>query len=659
MMKRIFSLVVIAFFCVSAYCADNKKDVNLNSMVVRVDSTSLANLNSAFDVLMQMNGISYTDKEILVDKKIKADVYIGDRRLYGITDLYHLPANHISTIKIDRSPNASYGKQVRAVIIITLLKDFAEGIRLDNHFQMDMTHKLATGNELNIGLKRRQFDVGAFLAINETYSKPYEEDDTWTYNYYGENKAVLKSLSTSNYSAESYTQLLTGAISLGYDFSINHNLKVSYNCKWLRVNNSFYDDRLNSSYNADEFGHIDRTNPTSQSTQDGRTRHPKTHHTFDIEYNGKVGDWSIKAGNTSFKEFANKHAQTFYDTDISYSNFLRKEANSRTYFNLKRDLWNGSITFGPEYVYSGMDVLSEDFTNDTPSDDRIHAFEKEHSFAAFVNTTQTFGNLTLDVGVRYETVKYNYKSLPDDQGVRPIDFNRHYNRVYPNVTATMKFGENTLTLSHIQTFNKPYLGDTRIEIMGSFEVDHYMIKTERIMTNSIGWQWKALSLRAEHNYFKDPVCNGYTGKSYHAMDFYADVKTNVSIWQPSLSVNLHKQWFYQLITDSKNSLKTPICFVQLNNLFTLPCGWNVRLNGKWRSSGAVRDKKYLRGNFAIDMAIQKAFLKNKLIAELSATNLIHSPWNYNVSFSELRDRTMSGTQSRMVRMVSLSLRYTL
>lgn len=644
----------------------------------QVEGTQLATLHSIMDVLMQMTGIECGDNGIYVTGRGQAEVYLNNRKVTDITELWHTQASNIVSVSVIQQPGVEYGKEVRAVILVKVKEVKNDGFSLDNHLRFDLTNKLSTNEELNLGFKKNKLNIRGLAAWNEQRSTVLERPIAFTY---AEKTHMPTGAQFTTQHTTSKVQQLTARFNADYDFTPCHRLSLGYTFLRLPRAITRYDDQSTTSYGVLD-GKVNYDAPTvSHSTMDANS--PETRHTMNVEYRGFLQKWTLFAGNNTYWD-RNKTR----DERPAYVNHkLTDEVYSRSYIRAEMPAANGTLRLGTEYNYNDVNLKNE-YTN-TPKD-LIHVSNTNHVLALYTSLDQQIGDWTLSAGVRYEHEELLYKPFDDDvvgmaasftHGIMGGDmskmpgweqtvtgnliayghYKRHGNYLAPTVSIGTRIKDSQLTLSYAQTYQRPSLALITIASGEVSDSEDKILRTERQSTAMLAWQWKWIGAEATYNQYTDPLCNdSYNGPSYDALQFKLTLSPTIGkIWKPAFMAQLQKQWFDMQLANGKHKLNTPVLTLQFNNTITLPHNWMIRLNADWHSRGHERNIYYYSANLELDAAVQKVFPRQHLTIELLGDNLLRDSWTDITNYARASSLSSDGSKVRKPRTVSLSVRYTL
>lgn len=687
MNKRFITFALLALLFkgspVQAY-ADNA------SFNIPVNNTELATLTNVMDIIDQIPGVSYDDEEITVDGRGTAEVYINDRRLTELTELWHTPANKVEYVEVVTNPGAQYDKSVRAVLIIHLKTVTDNGFNLDNTLRFDYTTRLSTNNELTLAWKQDRLNAGFFAGWNQSRQQLLEEDYSTSYK---DKKPVTGTKDVLDLYAHSQQLTLKG--NLGYDFTPLHHIEAAYS--FQRVpRSSVYVNEIESSTYEPKGGSIDFSHPISTDIVPGLTiSSPKTRHDFNLEYRGYIKQWTLSVGSNVMVEDRDYTAQPI-EPQSNPLTIDRDQITTRSYAKASLPVNEGKFDVGVEFNSDKMKLMVDRHRHEDIFDTwyNNHTNNSDMTTAAYINLSQTFGIWTLAGGLRYEDAHFSYKPYDDDGlmiflddvipglikemgGISEEDFNQYKylqlwrdrkltndNRhIYPNLSISARLGESTLSISYSISRKKAYLAYSHIAF---YELSEDFFKTkivrdERVTTTILDWKWKWLSASLTYNRHTDPVfttlstINSFNGKEYDDVDLNVVASPSVGLWHPSVSFSLHKQWL-EIDGVKPTRLKKPYVAIGWTNSFNLPKNWLILVNADWHSKGAKSNTYYYSENLNMDASVQKTFAHPNLSVKLQLSDIFRNSYD-DVTVYTGTETNSVGYAVRNPRILSLIIKY--
>lgn len=663
-MNKVIVTLLAVFFSIGMH-GQTSEDIEDTSTETKIEGTELARLPYAIDVLKQLPKVVVTGDGVTVVGRGTPAIYVENRKVTELSELSQIPANKVGSISVITQPGAEYGKDVQSVIVIKTIAEKKNGFRLNETMRFDLTRKLATNNELQLGWKRDALIFRVTMSFNE-YNKYFHK--TTFKRYYDDHQQQQGADQKTSSTIDSYKQSLTGRLKASYQFDENNSLSADYSYRNVRIDRTYV--------------------PESYQTK----RVPDTRHDIGLEYAGKIGAWNVSIGNNTFFDDIDQKSVT----PVTQGYYLRDEYDIRSYAKANTTLGKGKLILGAEHEYAHMDVDKHDLSH-VPSEylerfGGVHAINTDHTYAVFASASQTFGRWTIEGGLRYEHRTSVYKPCDDDGLMRYLNYwvdekkllhvdpeskdpvsllaldkklqtERDY--LYPTLKLSTKLGKSSFALLHTQSSVRPYLGLTRLSIrdVESAFADDRVLRTEKIATTSLEWKYQWVNLTSTYTRYTEPICSTldgsvmYNAPDYDALDLNTTLSPKIGIWNPVLNVNMHKQWFDMPLANGGNKLKDILLKVSLNNTVSLPHGWLILLDANWHGRGAERNIYYYSTNLCVNASVQKEYPRQRLTFILSGTNLFRNSYVDVTRYTQSYNGLSEGAREREVRMVSFSVNY--
>ena len=653
----IMLMVSFPYVCISA---EDKAESAYN--VVMVQGTTYAELGSAMDVMRHISQLSINDDyEISIIGRGVASVYVGKRKVTYNMELNRIPASVVKSVEVIRNPDASFSKDVLAVVIIHLIEIEEEGLKVNEDLSIDMKRVPSFTNILNLKYDYKRVSIISRFTVEEFKETRYESSFEQDYMSTQQGNILLRQVFAPK-DTKQHRQTLTGMLGLIYDFTANQRLTLMYEARWKR-----FDKTKSSStaytYSADDEGNLDKETPQDVFS----SYHPGDKnsgiHDVNAEYTGKLGEWHISIGNNTVIE-KNKDMSSTYDIQnvlLNNEDYIHDGLYTRSFVNASSSLWKGKINMGGEHIFNTMDIMQDEHIDITKL--RRHFDYDATTFAAFANIEQNLGSWYAGAGIRFEHTDFSYRNKPDDMSVGVSDFRYSIsdNLLYPNAKIGTHLGNSNLELSFERSYNLPRREN--LHFVGTTDSDEQMLYIERISSTTLLWGWDFLKVSATHQYHSNPLFNttdgkvDYNGRSFNAFTLETTLSPTISFWKPELYIGLYRQWLYMPLPNGSQDLNVPFAQIRLNNTLTFPHSWTILVNGLWHSKGTQRNIRYQSTNFELFASVMKGFLKNRLIIQASLQNALRGSWDDVTKYAYVPQYISRGHKNQKVRNLSFSIRY--
>lgn len=662
-------LILSALMALPAWADSDSDESGLQTgspSVIQVATTDYARLRSAKDVLEQLPMVMIDDDgNLVVMGHGVARIYVDRRLLTTPDELSRISASAVQEVEIITAPDASYDKDVRAVIIVRLIEGKTEGLTVDDRLLVDMKRVPAFSNQVGMKYRSREMEFFTQLSIDEAREHHYQKNFEQTYTSADEQNKLV-SRQTVEAEPRIHQQLLTALVGMNYDLTATQNLALAYECDWLRF--AHVDIPLTAKlYEANAEQVLDLQHPVSSFRALEQQHSQNGAHDLRATYTGSFGLWRLDAGINSILSKRENYADQYLVNKDHISNevYVLDNLYLRDYVHAGRTLGKGKLQLGLEHILNRQDISIDNELKEQP---HIGGSLKAQQYAAFANLGQQQENWRWSAGLRYEHIRYSFRpennhdvnhSQPTG-AVKAEDLADDY--FYPNLTVGVKTGQSDLELSFTRSYQKPDMQNLHKTIEGNYYMESMNV-VERISTTTLTWQHKWLQLSASHLYLDDPLFHtidgkvNFSGNDYNAMEVDLALSPTFGCWKPLLNVHYHRQWLNMELANGRNKLNDPFVNIGFTNCLTLPKEWMVRLNAYWHSKGCVGNEKYQAENFELSSSLLKDLCNHRLTIELSLQNALRDSWLDTTRYADVSYNQSKGYRKRVVRNLSLSLRY--
>lgn len=630
-----------------------------DAMVTTVAGSVLEKSGTGNDLLDKIPGISADDGSVNVFGRGAAEIYINGRKMRNSSELDQLSSDNIKSVEVVRNPGARYDASVKAVVRILTKKPQGEGFGFDNRFvtRNRRTYGWSTFDQFNFNYRKSGFDLSGTLfggkfrsGNNQQMTLDTHLDKLWQQKM----DATYAKTERSN---------VEGTLAMNYQFNEKHSMGVRYDI-----------DRYMSTFG--DWRYITQVFADNQLYENSSSRmliyDPSTRHSLNYYYNGQVGNWNI---DFNADGLWNPTKETQHTTEIigeSDENHINtyNENNSTLYaakLMLSHPLWQGNLSFGGEYSHTKRSNLYLNPEGVLADDD---SQIKEGSASMFVDYTRSFGDVSVQAGVRYEHVGFDYYEKGKHIDVQ----SRKFDNVFPSLNINFPIGKAQVQLSYAGDISRPSYDNLR---NNTYYANRYTYQTGNpFLTPTItqnvllaaSYQWLNFSLgyshvkddmmqMAETYSEEDPTISllkMINTEPYDRLTTSLTLAPTIGLWKPQLTAELYKQWFSMKTHNDMLSLDNPVATLVWRNNFSLPAGILLDVNAAYTTCGNNQNIYQRKDAFDVSLALYKAFFNNRLSIQLQAKNLLETDDADAVIYSGIR--TMTDYISDF-RQVTLTLRY--
>ena len=256
--------------------------------------------------------------------------------------------------------------------------------------------------------------------------------------------------------------------------------------------------------------------------------------------------------------------------------------------------------------------------------------------SAFVEYGRQIGKVSLQAGVRYEHVTFDYYI----QNVYRKDLSRSTGDFFPSLALSFPLGKVQMQLGYAKDIQRPSFGELSGEVTYNNRYTYQTgnplllpMTTDNISLNAI-YRWASLSVGYQH--IKNKVFYSSAPYSEEKPDVMLLSLTNhpsydfcfasltlspkIGFWSPQLSGQFTKQWIEIETHEGVVSANKPIFSLVWRNDFKLPQGFIFNASLNYQTKGHYENAYLHLNTWKMDFSLQKSFLKNRLNVQLSAKN---------------------------------------
>ena len=605
-----------------------KTQIKGDAIVTSVENSVLASLGSANDVLGKIPGVVDNGDGIEVLGKGSPIIYINGRLVRDNSELEQLNSDEIKHVEVISNPGARYDATVSAVIRIQTIRKQGDGFGFNlrsSTYQSEYNTDLM--DQLNMNYRHGNLDIFAKLNYNNTNSIQYSNITQSL-----QSVRLLELNNTLDFT--SHKQLMKPTLGVNYQFNENHSVGMRY----VSTQQIKYRNEGDSHSIATYDGVLD---------DDLRTLSTMLYDDFDNHqlnayYNGTIGKLNIdfntdllmqdEDGHDTYNEVSTTDENRIVNSYYKVNNRMGAGKLVFTY-----PVWGGSLSAGSEYTYTYRKDIYWNPENYLSSANSIIREQNATGFAEYSHALP-FG--AINAGVRYEHVAFNYfvdKRLQLDQS-------REYDNFFPNASLSAKLGSVQTQLSYAVKTQRPSYHQLRnsVTYIDRYSLDKGNPTLQPQITHdlSLTGAWKFLTLSSSYKVKEgafvqwgeaqpdNPDAMMLTshnyGKAIPELSAFVSASPQIGCWMPSLTIGAVKQWLDMEYRGEVISMNKPICVAYFTNIIQLPRQFLVNASFNYQGKGHTLVYETLSHNYALDLSVQKSFMKDALTLELEGTDLFNS-----------------------------------
>ena len=630
-------------------------------MTTTIVGSVLEKAGTMENLLDRIPNVSAQNGSIKVFGRGEPVIYINGRQMRDKSELDRLHSDNIKSVEVITNPGARYAASTKAVIRITTKKIQGEGFGFDASTTGEYDEKENFGgySRLNMSYRKNGLELGAYAFG----ARQYQPDN--------------KDLQQKTYLDKTWNQK-SEIIQVGIIEAMNFRLDASYqldannsigaNFGFLRNPKQTWNGDMSSSILQDE-----ELSEISDSHADFFWQ--KNNLSSNIYYVGKIGKLSIDF-NTDWlwsKEYQNDVTKEQYqEVGMNAQSQTAHSLTNKDYhllaskLVLSYPLLGGNLSLGGEYSNTHRTSKYQVVPTNLVSDDDSRITESMTS--SFLTFSRDFGNLSLEAGMRYEYIDFNYY----EYGKYVPEQSKSYGNWFPSLSLSMPVGKVQMQLSYAADINRPSYHNLRSGIQYdnryTYETGHPFLVSQisRNLNYELAYKWLTFDMTYSHTSnpiistvetYKDNPAIGLmkpvNGNSYNDVEASINLRPSFGIWYPSLTASVDKQWFDMETHDGK-SLNKPMASFRFDNTLNTKLGMFTWMMS-YITKGHEENQYLYKPMFCTNVSAYKAFLKDRLSFQLFIYDLFGTNDSHMIAhFGKIKEMVYDGLSTSKV---SLTVRY--
>ena len=620
-----------------------------------VQTSLLASLNNANDVLKHIPGLRFFDGEYTVFGKGTPIIYIDNRLLQDISELDRLSASDIDKIELTTNPGAEYDATVKAVVRIRTLRKKGDGWGGNIRAGIKQGRRTNHNEQISLNYQKKGLSLLGMLYAN--YENKLRRQEV-RYQIPSDVEWDI----TSQVRLKNKGLLAGGKASISYDFNSNHSLGASY---------EFH--RTPSYYSGDTSEYVVQENKvlTDFTIHSSQGLQQNSKNQVNAYYQGTIKQLQINftADLVRSKNYHHQEVQEESRTEGNRTINSYNHAGNRFYaakLILTHPLWQGELKAGTDYTFIRREDTFRNLENLLPTtDSRID----ESKIAAFTEYSLTLGQISILAGIRFEQAVSDYW----EQDEYFPSQSRTYNDWCPTLSIDFPIGKTQANFSYTAKTNRPSFFQLRSTLNYNnrfiYEGGNPLLTPETIHDWQFSTLYKWIQLGVNYQYHRNAIAfmtkdyeenpdvviftmGNFKRQQYLTANVY--LSPTIGIWKPETGIYFTQPFFKVTNQGVTKNMNRPNVYISLKNNFVLPHKWILSFDADYQSKGnysAMLQHYY----WGMDIAIRKAFLDNKLTINLQASDLFNTRYGSFMLFGPRLTYTKKSNPDS--RNVSLNISY--
>lgn len=629
-------------------------------MTTTVVGSVLEKAGTMENLLDRIPNVSAQNGSIKVFGRGEPVIYINGRQMRDKSELDRLHSDNIKSVEVITNPGARYAASTKAVIRITTKKIQGEGFGFDAKTTGEYDEKKNFGgfSQLNMSYRKNGLELGAYAFGARQYQPDNKDlqqktylDKTWNQKSEIRQVGIIEAM---NFRLDASYQLDANN-SIGANFGFLRNPKQTWNGDMSSLILQDGDLSESSDSHADFFWQ-------------------KNNLSSNIYYVGKIGKLSIDF-NTDWlwsKEYQNDVTKEQYqEVGMNAQSQTAHSLTNKDYhllaskLVLSYPLLGGNLSLGGEYSNTHRSSKYQVVPTNLVADDDSRITESMTS--SFLTYSRDFGNLSLEAGMRYEYIDFNYY----EYGKYVPGQSKSYGNWFPSLSLSMPVGKVQMQLSYATDIDRPSYNYLRSGIQYdnryTYETGNPFLvsETSKNLNYELAYKWLTFDMTYSHTShtmmsnmetYKDNPAIGLlkpvNGKAYNHVEASVNLCPSFGIWHPSFTASVTKQWLDMDAHDGKIS-NNPMAVFNFNNTFNTKLAMLTWMMS-YTTKGYERNIYLYKPKFCTNVSVYKSFLKDRLSFDLFIYDLFGHISHMSAHYGKMKDLIVDGLSTSKV---SLTVRY--
>ena len=630
-------------------------------MTTTIVGSVLEKAGTMENLLDRIPNVSAQNGSIKVFGRGEPVIYINGRQMRDKSELDRLHSDNIKSVEVITNPGARYAASTKAVIRITTKKIQGEGFGFDAKTTGEYDEKKNFGGfgQLNMNYRKNGLELGAYAFGARQYQPDNKDlqqktylDKTWNQKSEIRQVGIIEAMN----------------FRLDASYQLDANNSIGANFGFLRNPKQTWNGDMSSSILQDE-----ELSESSDSHADFFWQ--KNNLSSNIYYVGKIGKLSIDF-NTDWlwsKEYQNGVTKEQYqEVGMNAQGQTAHSLTNKDYhllaskLVLSYPLLGGNLFLGGEYSNTHRTSKYQMVPTNLVSDDDSRITESMTS--SFLTYSRNFGNLSLEAGMRYEYIDFNYY----EYGKYVPGQSKSYGNWFPSISLSMPVGKVQMQLSYAADIYRPSYHNLRSGIQYdnryTYETGNPFLISQirRNLNYELAYKWLTFDMTYSHTSnpimstmetYKDNPAIGLmkpvNGNSYNGVAASINLRPSFGIWYPSLTASINKQWFDMETLDGK-SLNKPMASFRFDNTLNTKLGMFTWMMS-YITKGHEENQYLYKPRFCTNVSAYKAFLKDHLSFLLFIYDLFGTSDSHMIAhYGKIKEMVYEGLSTSKV---SLTVRY--
>lgn len=630
-------------------------------MITTVAGTVLEKTTSIDQLLDFIPHVSVKNGKVEVLGRGTPEVYINGKRMVNQMELERLNPENVKSVEVITNPGARYNKSVTSVIRITTKRIAGEGLGVDSKTVGKVNEQKRTSGyeSLKLNWRKSGWDVKAQVYGAHTHMEDDKRFQQFTYlndTWYQTNDLNQELFETNLY--------LNFATS--YNFNASTSLGASVDFDRYARDGGAGTMLAKNFRNGEKRDEIDTYFCMTGTSSEVATN---------AYFVGKLGKLGIDFNSDYYWKgqkqpmFNEESYREVGQTEVKRVINTNRDITSRLFANklvLSYSVAEGDFSVGGEYSYSRRKNLYVVLPTGVMDDE--NNLIKENMTSVFVDYSRQIAKLSLQLGLRYEHVDFNYY----EHDVRVDAQSKRYADWFPSFALSFPVNKVQMQLAYASNISRPSYQMLRSGVQYDNRVTYesgnpfLLPSISRNLSYSLSWKWISFSaMFARISNKICPIMQPYKGDptatlmrpenmpTYNKMQTSLSLSPSFGVWHPSLEAMFYKQWFKMNLHQGE-TINHPWTSFNITNSFDTK--WlTASLIVRTRTEGNSENMFFRKGYFGTDLSLYKSCFDGKLLLQLYASDIFGTADQHFIIYSGEQRTTYLDNYSSST--VTFTLRY--
>lgn len=627
---------------------------------VDIENSPLGDLPTVPDVLSQLPTVKSNGTGFSITGRGEAVVFIGNRKLTDMSELYRLRPSEIKSIEIIRNPGAEFDADAPAVIRIRLKKDVLKGFGIDMISQAGLGRRFSDYEQMSLSYGAGP--TSSFLIFSNNSAR-LNSDQANLQDIYTPSAVWHMVSDMPHWDSEYYDWTLAAGSSINIADRHTLGAKIAYT----------NDTQHNGGYKYSSM----TVDDVEYETLTARTSNPQGYRQWhtNIYYEGAISERMnlIFNGDYVNRKHLSTHVTDEYGSLTPHHIVINYDSTRYSLWSgMAKISWklsdNSQASFGADLSIVNQSRHSTQNCGEQSAGLR----SVDSKYAAFAQYDLSCGVWNLVIGLRYEADKMDYT----DGATGSRILAKTYHRLYPDITLSARVGKTTMALGFNSRIRRPTFYELRTsqEYFNRYETTEgnpllrprytydisYSLGYKDFMANAT-YQWIYNSITEDSRIDTDTPLHltsyPVNKPKYTAASLQLSYNHKFGIWRPYMSAQLTKTFYGISLRDGMPGPgKRPLFELSFSNYFSF-CGTTAYIATHYNPAGAYCNSwegRYI----GIDMGVYRRFINKRLYVAINATNILHSrPISKTYYGTSIFGRTTFRDNQRLYLTVSYTFRH--